>query len=331
MMPLSWPLLADKPATWWFPEQASTFAKEVDDFYMLIYYICLLFFIPIVVGMVLFVYWYRRRPGYEGSSLAWHNNLLEVTWTVVPTLIVVWIFVRGTEGYLDMMRPPADTIDINVTARKWAWTFQYPNGAISEQLHVPINKAVRLRMRSDDVLHSLFIPAFRCKTDVVPGRVQTMWFKAIKEGEFDIYCAEYCGEKHSNMLSNVFVHDQAAYDKWLLEANKPPTDPVKHGVWLYNRVGCKGCHSLEEGKVVVGPSFSKSYGGEVQLAGGGTVKMDENYIRESILEPQRKKRSGFERASQMQSFQGKLKEEQITALIALIQALKDGGTPPTEK
>ena len=325
------PLLADKPATFWFPPQASTFAKEVDSFYFLIYYICLAFFIPIVVGMVYFVWKYRRRPGYEGSTEAWHNNMLEVVWTVVPTLLVVWIFVRGTEGYLDMMRPPADTIDINVTARKWAWTFQYPNGAISDQLHIPINKPIRLIMRSDDVLHSFFVPSFRCKTDVVPGRVQIMWFQAIEKGEFDIFCAEYCGEKHSNMLSTVTVHEPADYEKFLAEGIKPPVDPVKHGVWLYNRVGCKGCHSLEENKVVVGPSFSKSYGTEQKMSNGEMVKVDEAYIEESILEPQNKKRAGFERASQMQSFQGKLKKEQIQALIAMIKALKDGGTPPTDK
>ncbi len=186
-------------------------------------------------------------------------------------------------------------------------------------------------MRSDDVLHSFFIPAFRCKTDVVPGRVQTMWFQAILEGEFDVYCAEYCGEKHSGMLSTVTVHKQEEFDKWLVEANKPPVDPVKHGVWLYNRVGCKGCHSLEEGKVVVGPSFSKSFGTEAKMSNGTTVKVDERYIEESILEPQNLKRAGFENASQMQSFQGKLKTEQIQALIAMIKSLKDGGPPPTEK
>ncbi len=326
------PLLADKPATFWFPPQASTFAKEVDSFYFLIYYICLAFFIPIVFGMVYFAWKYRRRPGYEGSTEAWHNNLLEVAWTVVPTLIVVWIFVRGTEGYLDMMRPPADTIDINLTAKKWAWTFKYPNGAISDKLVIPIDKPVRMIMRSDDVLHAFFIPAFRCKTDIVPGRVQTMWFQAIEKGEFDIFCAEYCGEKHSNMLSTVTVVDNAEYDKFLAEGVKPPReDPIKHGVWLYNRVGCKGCHSLEENKVVVGPSFSKAYGGDVKLSNGQTVKMDEAYIEESILEPQNKKRAGFEKASQMQSFQGKLKADEIQALIAMIKALKDGGTPPTEK
>ncbi len=330
MMPGVLPLLADKPATFWFPEQASTFAAEVDSFYFFIYYICLFFFTLIVVGMVLFVIWYRRRPGYEGSTEALHNNLLEITWTVVPTLLVVWIFVRGTEGYLDMMRPPADTIDINVTARKWAWTFQYPNGAISDELHVPKDKAVRLRMRSDDVLHALFVPAFRCKSDVVPGRLTIMWFQAIKEGTFDLYCAEYCGEKHSQMHADVFVKSEEEWNKWVENAAKPPEEPKEHGLWLYNRVGCKGCHSLEENKVIVGPSFAKSFGSEQKMSDGSTQLVDENYIRQSILEPQRFKRAGFEKASQMQSFQGKLKENEIMALIALIQSLKDGGPPPVE-
>lgn len=331
MIPGFMPLLGDINETFWFPPQASTFAQEVDIFYHYILWICIFFFTLIVVGMVLFVMWYRKRPGYEGSHEAVHNNALEVTWTVIPTLIVIWIFARGTEGYLDMARPPAETIDINVTARKWAWTFQYPNGALSEELHVPNNKAVRLRMRSDDVLHSLFVPAFRCKTDVVPGRVNIMWFQAIKEGEFDLFCTEYCGDKHSEMLAKVVVHEESAYQAWVEDANKPPTgDPIKWGLWLYNRVGCKGCHSLAEDKVVIGPSFSKSFGTSQKMTDGSTATVDENYIRESILNPQAKRRVAFAAAPQMQSFQGKLKEDEITALTALIQSLKDGGAPPTE-
>jgi cytochrome c oxidase subunit II len=325
------PLLGDINKTFWFPEQASTFAPEVDAFYNYILWICIFFFALIVIGMVLFVVWYRRRPGYEGSSEALHNNALEVTWTVIPTLIVIWIFARGTQGYLDMARPPADTIDINVTARKWAWTFQYPNGALSEELHLPVNKAVRLRMRSDDVLHSLFVPAFRAKSDVVPGRVMVMWFQPTKEGIYDLFCTEYCGDRHSEMLSKVHVHTSEEYQQWVDEANKPPTgDPVQWGLWLYNRVGCKGCHSLEEGKVIVGPSFARAYGTQQAMTDGTTLTVDEDYIRESILYPQAKRRVAFANAPQMQSFQGKLTEDEISALTALIQHLKDGGPPPTE-
>ncbi len=317
-------LLADENASFWFPAKASTFAEDVDSLFMYIMWISLVFFVMIVFAMVWFAFKYRRRPGYEGDPRALHNNALEIFWTVVPTMIVVWIFAKGVYGYMDMMRPPAETIDVNVTARKWNWTFQYPNGAISPELHVPINQASRMRMRSEDALHSLFIPAFRCKTDLVPGRVTYMWFKPILTGEYDLFCAEYCGDEHSNMITKVVVHEDADYQKWLAEAAKPPEHPVAHGQWLYERMGCKACHSSEPDKRIVGPSFAGTYGTEQKVAGGEAVKVDENYIRESILEPQKKIREGYQNASLMPSFQGKLKDNEITALTLYIEALKDG-------
>jgi cytochrome c oxidase subunit 2 len=317
-------LLADKNASFWFPAQASTFAKEVDDFYMYIMYISIVFFVLIVAAMVWFTLQYRRRPGYQGDSRALHNNALEITWTVIPTLIVIWIFARGVYGYMDMMRPPADTIDVNVTAQKWAWSFQYPNGAISNELHIPVNRPSRMLMRSDDVLHSLFIPAFRCKTDVVPGRVIPMWFQPILTGTYDMFCTEYCGDEHSNMITKVIVHEQAEYEEWLAKAAQPPVNPVAHGQWLYERMGCKACHSIEGDKRIVGPSFSGTYGTEQRSAAGESFKVEPEYIRESILEPQKKIREGFQNASLMPSYQGKLKENEITALTLFIEALKDG-------
>ncbi|MCB1359556.1 MAG: cytochrome c oxidase subunit II [Maritimibacter sp.] len=317
-------LATDREGTFWFPPQASTFAQETDSLFMYILYISIVFFVLVVAAMVMFMFKYRRRPGYKGDSTALHNNALEITWTVIPTLIVCWIFARGVYGYMDMMRPPAETIDINVEASQWNWLFEYPNGAKSGELHVPIDRAVRLRMRSKDVIHSFFVPAFRAKTDIVPGRVNIMWFQPILEGKYPLYCTEYCGDKHSEMLADVFVHQQAEFDSWLAEAAKPPTAPVEHGKWLYERVGCKSCHSIEPGKVVVGPSFAGSYGSTFTSTSGKTIKVDENYIRESILVPQAEMRVEFAKASQMPSFQGKLKEDEITALTAFIEALQDG-------
>jgi cytochrome c oxidase subunit 2 len=316
-------LLADKNATFWFPPQASTFAKEVDSFYMAILYISIFFFVLIVGTMAWFMIKFRRRPGYQGDSKALHNNALEITWTVIPTLIVCWIFARGVYGYMDMMTPPADTLDINVTARKWDWSFQYPNGAISDQLHIPNNRAVRLRMRSEDVLHSFYVPAFRAKTDVVPGRVNIMWFQPILEGEYDLFCAEYCGDQHSEMIKRhgIVVHDQQGYDDWIAEAAKPPVNPVAHGYWLYERMGCKSCHSLEEGKRIVGPWFAKSYGSTFKNSKGEDVKFDEQYIRQSILEPQAQMREGYQNASQMPSYQGKFNEVELTALTSFLEAM----------
>jgi cytochrome c oxidase subunit 2 len=316
-------LFADENATFWFPPKASTFAEETDVFFMYIMYISLFFFVLVVGAMIYFVLKFRRRPGYKGDSSALHNNTLEIAWTVIPTLIVCWIFARGAHGYLDMMQVPPDTLDINVTAQMWDWSFQYPNGARHPELHIPNNTPIRLRMRSNDVLHSFYVPAFRAKTDVVPGRVNIMWFQPILEGSYDLFCAEYCGEQHSEMIKRkgVIVHSPEDYEKWVADAVKPPTVPVAHGYWLYERMGCKSCHSLQDGVKIVGPSFAKSYGSTFKNSKGADVNFDENYIRESILNPQAQYRAGYESASQMPSFQGKLKEDELIALEAFIQAM----------
>ena len=318
-------LLSDINETFWFPPKASTFAQETDSLFMAILWISLVFFVLIVAAMLYFMIQFRRRPGYRGDSRPLHNNALEITWTVIPTLIVIWIFARGVNGYMDMVRPPADTIDINVTARKWDWSFQYPNGAISDTLHVPVNQAIRLRMRSVDVLHAFYVPAFRAKQDVVPGRVTTLWFEPIKEGVYDLFCAEYCGDQHSEMIKQqgVFVTSREEYEQWLAEAAQPPTHPVAHGYWLYQRRGCKSCHAVEPDRRIVGPSFAGSFGDSLQTAAGESVVFDENYIRESILNPQAKAREGFQNASQMPSYQGQLTEEELTALTAFLQAMDD--------
>jgi cytochrome c oxidase subunit 2 len=317
------PLFGDLHKTFWFPEQASTFAPEIDSFFYAILWICIIFFVLIVVPMGYFMWKYRDRPGYKGDPEALHNNALEIFWTVVPTFIVVWIFARGTVGYLDMAKPPeADLLEIKVQAQKWAWSFEYPNGAIDVNLHIPRDRPVKLIMRSDDVLHSLFIPAFRAKTDIVPGRYNVMWFQATKDGEYDLFCTEYCGDKHSEMLAKVFVTENAEYDKWVANAAKPPEAPVEHGKWLYERRGCKSCHSID-GTKVIGPSFKGTWAKEVPLAAGGPVPFDENYVRESVLEPQAKAREGYQSASAMPSYQGRLKEKEIMALAEYMKSLKD--------
>lgn len=316
-------LLADKSVGFWFPEQASTFAAEVDWFFFAVTYISLFFFVLVVGLMVYFMFAFRERPGYKGSPEAIHNNTLEVTWTVVPTLIAVWIFARGVTGYLDMVTVPVGTYDIDVEARKWAWAFTYPNGVISDELHLVIDQPAKLTMRSVDVLHSLFVPAFRAKCDVVPGRFSTMWFQPTKEGVYDLFCTEYCGDQHSKMITKVYVHTQQGFDEWMAKASVPPEDPIEWGQLLYARTkGCASCHSID-GKSIVGPTFKGTWGKEVPLAGGGSVLFDENYVRESVLEPQAKYRVGYDKVSQMPSYQGRLKDEEIAALTAFIKSLAE--------
>ena len=329
MFPL---LLAEHKGSFWFAEAGSTFAEETDFLFMAILWISTFFFVVVVGAMVVFAIKYRRRPGYQGDSTALHNNALEITWTVIPTLIVCWIFARGVQGYMDMVTPPSETIDINVTARKWSWSFQYPNGAESNELHLPVNKPVRLLMRSDDVLHCFFVPAFRTKADVVPGRVTTLWFQPILEGEFPLYCAEYCGDDHSIMRAKVVVHNQKSYEDELVKLNKAPDAPVAHGQQLYLRRGCKGCHSIEDGKVLIGPSFAGSWGKDVKDSiSGATVKFDEQYVQGSIENPQAKMRAEFAKAAQMPSYKGRFKPKEMAAITAFLKALEDGKITPEEE
>jgi cytochrome c oxidase subunit II len=314
---------ADLNDTFWFPKKASTFASQIDFLYDAILWISIIFFVPIVVAMIYFMVKYRERPGYRGSTEALHNTTLEITWSVVPTFIVVWIFWEGTVGYLNMQRLPKDTEDVKVTAKKWAWSFKYPNGAESDKLHVVLDRDAKMIMRSEDVLHSFFIPAFRVKRDVVPGRYNYLWFQPTVEGTFDLFCTEYCGDNHSTMITKVIVESQASYDKFLAEAVKEPEDIVERGKWLYERKACKGCHYAgTEGAQGPGPTYNGSWGKPVPLSSGESVNFDENYVSESILNPIARKRKGYEGASAMPSYKGQLKEEQIEALTAFIKSLE---------
>jgi cytochrome c oxidase subunit II len=321
-------ILADQHATFWFPEQASTFAPQVDFLYDVILWISILFFIPIVVAMVMFMVQYRRRPGYKGSPEALHSTLIEVTWSVVPTFIVVWIFWEGMVGYLDMQSLPPDTEDVKVTAKKWIWSFKYKNGAESDKLYLQVGKDAKMIMRSDDVLHSFFVPAFRAKRDVVPGRYTYMWFQPTVTGTFDLFCTEYCGDNHSTMITKAVVQTEEDYNKTLTELAKEPEDIVERGKWLYQRKACKGCHYAgTEGAQGPGPSYNGSWGKSVTLASGDTVPFDENYVSESILNPIAKARKGYETASAMPSYQGQLKTEQIDAITAYIKSLQNAEPP----
>ncbi|QDV21245.1 Cytochrome c oxidase subunit 2 precursor [Gimesia panareensis] len=315
-------MLANADAGFWFPEQSSTVAEHSDSVYFFILYVCTFFFVLIVSLMVLFMVKYRHRPGMEATKTSTHNLTLELSWSVIPTLLTIVMFWVGFTGYIDMRTPPSDSYEINVMAKKWVWAFQYPNGWIESELHIPEGENVTLTMSSDDVIHSLWVPAFRTKMDVVPGRYTQEWFKATRAGEFPLQCAEYCGQKHSMMVTKVVVHEtRGDFDKWLQQASDihKNKSPEEAGEYFYKTRGCIQCHSLD-GVPKNGPSFKGLFGKEEKLADGSTVKVNENYLRESILEPQAQVVLGFKPI--MPTFKGQLTDQDITALIAFIKAQK---------
>lgn len=305
----------------WMPPQSSTVAAEVDWLFNFILGISVFFFALIVVIMLVFVIRYRRREGREvAEASASHNTALEVIWTGIPVILVAVIFYFGFTSYLNMSTPPANAYEIQVTGQKWNWSFTYPNGYVDQNLHVPQDRPVRLVMSSVDVIHSLFIPAFRIKMDVLPGRYSKAWFEATQAGEYNIFCAEYCGTSHSDMMAMAIVHPRGEFESWLEKASNflLTMTPVDGGRRVYEIHGCAQCHSVDGGPRT-GPTFFKLFGKEEAMADGSTVVVDENYIRESILEPNEQVVAGYEPV--MPTYQGRIKDDEITALIAYMKSL----------
>ncbi len=319
-------MLPDRPkGGFWLPEQASAGAPGVDRLFSFIFWVSLFFFALIVILMVVFVVRYRGREGVEPEPSPSHNMALEVTWTGIPLLLVMVIFAWGFKVFLDTNTPPANSYEVQVTGQKWKWLFTYPSGHVDETLHVPVDQPVRLVMSSEDVIHSFYVPAFRIKRDVVPGRYSKLWFKATKVGEFQVFCAEYCGTGHSDMLAKVVVHEPGGFEKWMDQAANlfKTMTPVQVGERLYRVRGCAQCHTVD-GKASVGPTFQGVFGHEQALKSGDRVMADENYVRESILEPQAKIVAGFEPV--MPTFKGKLSDREISAVIEYLKTLQGQGS-----
>lgn len=326
--------------------QASTIAPTVDLLYDFLFYLSLISTILVTVAMLYFVVKYHRSKTGRETAYILDSHTLEILWTVVPLFVMLFIFAWGFEGYRKMRQVPKDAVEINITGRQWMWSMEYTNGRKTlNQLVVPRDKPVKLIMTSEDVLHSFFIPNFRVKQDVVPGRYTTIYFQATKDGVDKIFCAEYCGAGHSNMLGKVVVVEPAEYDHWLAtgdlptaiaeEANSPLTEPegeapskggstagatpADKGKALFASKGCTACHTVD-GSRLVGPSLKGVFGSKVELNDGTTVDADENYIRKSIMDPSSQIVKGFTPA--MPQFGGLLKDEEVNDLIAYIKSLK---------
>ncbi len=282
--------------TFFMPVGASTVAPTVDLIYYGIYWLSVVLFVGIVGAMVYFMIKHRRKSPTEIPHGPTHNLGIEIAWTLIPTVIVIFIFVVGFKGYMELAVAPGDSMEINVTAQKWSWTFTYPNGYVTgKQLTVPRGKPVKLIMTSQDVIHSFFVPAFRVKHDVVPGQYSMVWFNATADGDYPIECTEYCGTGHSDMLAQVKVMEPAEYDSWLENAggadDKLP--PAELGKKLYSERICVTCHTVD-GSPKIGPSWKGMYGRTEHITGGPDVKVDENYVRESILKPDAKIVQGYQ-------------------------------------
>lgn len=319
-------LLLASPASadgggFWLPVRGSHEASAVDSLFHFILWISVVFFALIVLLMVLFILRYRRRVGAEAGASPSHNLALEITWTVIPLILVVIIFAIGFKTFLGMSVPPANAYEIQATGQKWKWLFTYPNGHVDEDLHVPVDRPVQLVLTSEDVIHSLFIPDFRVKRDAVPGRFTKTWFTAARPGQHDLFCAEYCGTGHSDMLAKVVVHAPGEFEKWLRDAGDflDTLPPAAAGERLFRTRGCKQCHSVD-GAAGIGPTFQGLFGHPVVLVGGKRIEAaDENYLRESILEPQARIVAGFEPV--MPTYKGRLSDKEIQAIIAYIKSL----------
>ncbi len=313
-------ILSNFIAAGWMPQDASSISGHTDWVFGFIFWVCMFFFLLVSILLVAFVVKYRHRSGVKRDTAGGHNTALEIIWTVIPTILVLIMFYYGLKGYLYMAVEPPNAMEINVTARMWSWSFNYPNGARDKDLYIPVNKPVRLILGSDDVIHSLFVPAFRIKKDVVPGRFNRTWVQATELGSFDLFCAAYCGQSHSQMIAKVHVLPESEWRAKMeyLSRWDDKLSPIDAGAKFYNELGCKSCHSID-GSRGTGPSFKDIYGAMVSLADGRQVMRDDEYVRESIVNPNAKVVAGYNPV--MPSFAGTLKNEDIMAISAYLKSI----------
>jgi len=304
--------------SWLFPEQASTLAPKVDYLFLFLILasgaVALLVFLLITI----FAVRYRRRSPDEVGADIEGSPMLEIFWTVTPLLIFLAMFVWGAVLYFERSRPPDGAIQIYVVAKQWMWKLQHREGPREiNELHVPVGVAVRLVMTSQDVIHSFYVPAFRIKQDVLPGRYTSEWFQATKPGRYHLFCAEYCGSQHSRMKGWVEVMAPADYQNWL-DSQRLSEAMVVSGQRLFRSLGCNGCHGPVD--TARGPSLFNVYGRAVELQGGGSVIADEGYLRQAILNPGVQVVLGYKPL--MPTYQGQLGEDQVTQLIEYMKSLK---------
>ena len=299
-----------------FPDQASGFAFEVDALYTFLIALSVVFGVGIALALAFFAVRYRRRSADDRPELIHGSLALELAWSVGPLLIVIFIFIWSATLFFAMERVPPNAMEIYVVGKRWMWKVQHMTGQREiNELHVPVGQPVRLTLTSEDVIHSFFVPAFRVKKDAVPGRYSSLWFEPIKTGRYHLFCAEYCGTKHSGMIGSVVVMEPAAFQEWL--AGGPSLSPAAEGEKLFTSLACITCHRADSG--ARGPRLDGLFGTTVALSGGGTAVADADYIRESIVTPSAKIVAGYQPI--MPTFEGQVTEEQLLQIVEYIRSL----------
>jgi cytochrome c oxidase subunit II len=307
-----------------WPDRASTAAGNVDALFIFLLIVSGLITALIFVAVVYFAARFRHQPGVRAEQIE-GSIPLELTWTIIPFLVFMVIFGWGANVYFKGRTPPRDSTEVYVVAKQWMWKLEHAEGQREiNELHVPVGRDIKLIMTSQDVIHSFFVPAFRVKQDVVPGRYTVLWFRATKPGTYHLFCSQYCGTQHSGMIGDIVVMDPAQYEAWM---NGGPSGPLSaSGEKIFAELGCATCHRSDtQGR---GPNLVGMFGKPVQLEDGRTVTADENYVRESILDPGAKIVKGFKPV--MPTFQGLVSEEQLNALVAYVKSLSQPGESGTK-
>ena len=307
------------------PDGASTMAGEVDALFYFLVAVSLFFSLVIIVGLSFSAVRYRK--GSKASRKGAKDDYLpvEILWSVIPFVIAIAIFTWAAKIFVDMRVPPKDAMEIYVVGKQWMWKIQHPQGNREiNELHVPAGRPIKLIMTSQDVIHSFYIPAFRIKQDVLPGRYSTQWFEATEPGEYHLFCAEYCGTSHSGMIGKVVVMQQDKYEEWLA-GKASDVAMLSSGETLFKQFGCQTCHRQVSGQR--GPSLEGLFGKDVRLAGGETVTADLEYIRESILSPNAKLVAGYQRL--MPTYRNQLNPDQVNELVEYVRSLR--GEDPKAK
>lgn len=293
-------------------------AAEVDLLYLFIIGVTAFFGILVTIVVIAFAVKYRTNDPLKVGERIHGSIPLELAWSIIPFIISLVIFWWSAVVFFNLQRPPDQTLDIYATGKRWMWKFQHLDGQSEiNELHVPMGRPIKITFTSEDVLHSMFFPDFRVKADAIPGRYSSVWFTPTKLGEYHLFCAEYCGTKHSGMVGRVVVMEPTAYQAWL-SGSVPGMSLAARGERLFSELACNTCH-LSDGRGR-GPSLVNRFGASEQLASGSAVSVDEAYVRESILRPQSKIVAGYQPL--MPTFQGLVSEENVMALVEYVKSLR---------